>query len=231
MQPTYLPWAGYFNLMASVDAFVFLDDVQFEPRSWQQRNRIAVNGKDFFLTVPVHAQRDMPISEVQIADEEPWRERHISTIKRAYGKLCDAPIFQCICEALRDRTLIKLSELNQAIIRLFAEHLEICTPLHKATDLKATGKRSTHLYEICKKLGATHYLSPQGSRTYLIEDAVFQNSEIELQFQEFVPSEYRQHRCAAFISSLSIVDVLANMPLEAARAYVRSGGIENGRQQ
>jgi hypothetical protein len=52
-QPTFLPWAGYFGLLDFVDEFVFLDDVQFNKRSWQQRNNIKINNQTFFLTVPV----------------------------------------------------------------------------------------------------------------------------------------------------------------------------------
>ena len=53
MQPTYFPWSGYFSLINYVDKFVFLDNVQFDRRSWQQRNRIANGEKVLWITVPV----------------------------------------------------------------------------------------------------------------------------------------------------------------------------------
>ena len=57
MQPTYLPWAGYFNLISQVDRFVFLDDVQFEKQSWQTRNRILLQGEECLISVPVRKTR------------------------------------------------------------------------------------------------------------------------------------------------------------------------------
>ena len=58
MQPTYLPWSGYFSMIKNADIFVFLDDVQFDKRSWQQRNRILLNKKETFLTVPVISKKN-----------------------------------------------------------------------------------------------------------------------------------------------------------------------------
>lgn len=51
MQPTYLPWSGYFNLISSVDIFVFLDDIQFNRRSWQTCNRVLLRGEEYMLSV------------------------------------------------------------------------------------------------------------------------------------------------------------------------------------
>ena len=70
-QPTFLPWAGYFSLIDYVDHFIFLDDVQFEKRSWQQRNYISLDKKKFLLTVPVisKGKRFQNINEVLILKE------------------------------------------------------------------------------------------------------------------------------------------------------------------
>ena len=62
MQPTYLPWIGYFDLIAKADIFVFLDDVQFSRRSWQQRNRVLLDGKEMMLTIPTKNKGKRTIS-------------------------------------------------------------------------------------------------------------------------------------------------------------------------
>ena len=98
MQPTYLPWAGYFNLISHADTFVILDDVQFAARSWQQRNRVVLNGEPHMLTVPVLAKGrpGMLIREAHTDETQKWRPKHIATIHRAYDRhphgnsvLCD----------------------------------------------------------------------------------------------------------------------------------------------
>ena len=87
MQPTYLPWTGYFNLIFQSDVFVFLDDVQYERGSWQNRNRILLNGQPHFLTVPsIRTQLSEQIKMVEIDAKKNWRSKHVKTIKQAYGK-------------------------------------------------------------------------------------------------------------------------------------------------
>ena len=87
MQPTYLPYLGYFQLMAASDVFVFLDDVQFARRSWQSRNRILTAQGELMLTVPVKKHdRDTPIHAIEIDDSQPWRDKHLAAIRHAYGK-------------------------------------------------------------------------------------------------------------------------------------------------
>jgi len=68
MQPTYLPWIGYFDLISKSDIFVFLDDVQFSRRSWQQRNRILLDGKETMLTIPIQnkGKREQLIKDVLV---------------------------------------------------------------------------------------------------------------------------------------------------------------------
>ena len=54
MQPTYLPWTGYFKMILDSDLFIFLDDVQFETRCFQSRNKILVNKLPKLISVPVN---------------------------------------------------------------------------------------------------------------------------------------------------------------------------------
>ena len=56
MQPTFMPWTGYFHMIKNSDLFIFLDDVQFNKRSWQQRNKFLQLQKEIYLTVPVNSK-------------------------------------------------------------------------------------------------------------------------------------------------------------------------------
>src|SRR5262249_54185258 len=85
MQPTYLPYLGYFDLIAQADVFVLLDDVQFERKSWQQKNRIAGPGGETMLSVPVRKQPlQTLIRDIEIDDDKPWRAEHLAAIETAY---------------------------------------------------------------------------------------------------------------------------------------------------
>ena len=84
MQPTYLPYLGYFELIAAADVFVFLDDVQLARRSWQSRNRILTASGELMLTVPTKkAPREARLDAIEIDDGQPWRERHLAAIRHA----------------------------------------------------------------------------------------------------------------------------------------------------
>ncbi|WP_395344869.1 WbqC family protein [Ningiella sp. W23] len=221
MQPTYLPWAGYFHLIASVDVFVFLDDVQFDRRSWQSRNRIFDGGQVNYLTCPVKkASRDTLIRDIALSDDGTWQAQHIKKISLNYAK---APFFQdlkCLIELLTESQYGSLSALNRSIITLISEQLGLRTIFEVASTLNCGGKRSEHLLNICRKVNASSYLSPQGSREYLAADNTFANSGVELAFQEYSPQPYVQVHSPSFESHLSIVDVLANIGINKTRTYI-----------
>ena len=94
MQPAYLPWAGYFNLISKADIFVFLNDAQFEKHEWQNRNRILMNEAYHWITVPVSRNGlDTKICEIKISENQPWRKKHLSMIRQTYLK---CPYFDSI---------------------------------------------------------------------------------------------------------------------------------------
>ena len=223
MQPTFLPWAGYFNLAWQSDVFVFLDDVQFARRSWQTRNRILHQGKELFINVPVRkAAQSAPIAAIDIAYETPWQEKLDKTLRQSYPLLFDGDALPGECHELLFRQRHEhLSELNMALIEALAKWLDIDCRFMRASELQCGGKRSAHLAEICHAVGATEYLSPQGSRTYLEEDRFSDTSGLALRYQSFQPSPYPQSASADFISHLSMIDVLGQQGADFARSYIQ----------
>ncbi len=223
MQPTYLPWAGYFNLMSEADVFVFLDDVQFEKQSWQQRNRVLVHGQPHWLTVPVrHESLSQLIRDIRIIAENPWRRKHASLIEQNY---CRHPFFaelNAVLQLLNDDSLDRLAELNMAIIQRVAHQLALHPSLGCASQLGVSGSRSEKLLGICEHFGCEKYLSPVGSAEYLEKDGVFSKAKVRLCFQDFSPAPYPQHGTETFCSHLSILDVIANIGVEQTKSYIRS---------
>jgi hypothetical protein len=224
MQPTYLPWTGYFNLLANVERFVFLDDVQFERRSWQSRNRILQQGKELYLTVPVRkAERDDSIHAIHVDDSQDWRARHLASLRHAYAR---APHGAEIIDAIASvfaRNDERLADLNRNLIAAIARLLGIETVTANASALGCAGKRSEHLAAICRAVQCDAYLSPQGSRDYLLADRFAETSGLRLSFQEYAPAPYAQPGAEQFVSHLSIVDVIAHGGREFASTYVRNG--------
>ena len=225
MQPTFLPWSGYFHLMTEVDCFVFLDDVQLQKPSWQTRNRILFRGKPHYLTVPTLGSPHQLISETRLADE-PFREKHLEVLRHAYGKHPHGALVSSILrDVYADSALSLLADLNERFIRDAARLLQISTPFVRASELMAAGKRSTHLRELLERLGSRSYLSPRGSAAYIEEDGVLEAAGIDVRFQDYPVRPYAQLGAPEFISHLSILDVLAHLGPEAAARYVRAQGL------
>lgn len=168
IQSNYIPWLGYFDFIASVDVFVFHDDVQYTKQDWRNRNLVRVGGVSQWVTVPVrkHATHTA-IDRIEIAGDD-WRGEHASVFERAFGK---APFYR---EALalwlavtEGQTM--LSEMNQDLIGAVCARLDISVPFVNSRDLGLTGAKTERLLQMLKALGASTYLSGPAARDYLDE--------------------------------------------------------------
>jgi hypothetical protein len=211
MQPTYLPWAGYFGLMDKVDTFVFLDNVQFDRRSWQQRNRIKTANGEQWLTVPVisKGRRDQLIRDVEIDTEQKFAPSHIRSIEQNYAK---APYFNEFSRSILgvlEQEHSRLRDLTLTLIGAIADLLGIGTRCVTASDLEATGAKDELLANICEEIGADHYISPPGSKAYLEADTTFQDRGIGLSYFEFEHPVYRQ-MYDGFVPYMAVIDLMFN---------------------
>ncbi len=220
MQPTYLPYLGYFHLIAQADVFVFLDDVQFARRSWQQRNRIWGAGGEVMLSVPVQkADRDAAISTIETAETERWREKHLNAIRHAYAR---RPFFAETMAFLEDQLgtpTPRLADLNSNLITIAAKRLGLTTEFVQASALAASGERSHHLLAICQAVGASDYLSPMGSRDYMVEDGVFAQANFPVRFQGFVEIPYDQGH-EPFTPFMAFTDAVMNLGWDGTRDLI-----------
>jgi len=221
MQPTYLPYLGYFQLMAASDVFVFLDDVQFARRSWQSRNRILTAQGELMLTVPVRKHdRDTPIHAIRIDDGQTWREKHLAAMRHAYGKRpFFAEGFAFITEQLAREPDGALADLTCGMAQAAAQRIGIETRFVRASSLAAVGARSEHLLAICRAVGATEYVSPTGSADYMEEDGVFAAAGFPVRFKACDLAEYPQGR-PTFTPYMGFVDALMNVGWSGLKTLV-----------
>lgn len=232
MQPTYFPWAGYFNLIHSVDCFVFLDDVQLDKRSWQTRNRIVENKQDSYLILPIEkCKRETNINEVFLSSdilyfqEKSFKRLLTNYSKSAYG----LNLLNDLEFLFKDNLMLpkSLSEYNIEIIKFLCKKMGIESLFYLSSEFDFLEKRTDYLIKILDKLECTHYLSPQGSKAYLMEDKFCEKTEVELLFQEYEPKPYLQYGTNEFISHLSIIDVIANLGYDKASEYCQYGDIKS----
>ena len=224
MQPTYLPWLGYFGLMQSVDLFIVLDTTQFAKRTWQQRNQVKSMQGPLWLTVPVlsKGKREQLISEVEIDYSQDYPRGHIKTLEMNYRK---SPYFEILAPqlfALLGADNKHLSELTINQIRWIKDVLGITTPIRLASEFEARGKRADLLVSLCERVGATSYISPPGSKIYLDESDAFVKSGIALSYFDFNHPEYPQ-RYGNFLPYMSVIDLLFNCGSEVSAKIIKEG--------
>jgi len=227
MQPTFLPWAGYFNLMSQVDNFILLDDVQLEKQSWQTRNLLLLNGEAKWVSLPVkRLNLSQSIRETEFLDSSRWSSKLMRSFQQNYGKHIHYTAARDVIDLLEFQPGDTLSSFNEKVIRETAKRLGIRAHIHRAGDLTVSGTRSARLISICEHFDAEEYLSPVGSVDYLSEDGFTDKTTISLKFQKYEPLPYFQKGSQEFVSHLSIVDVVANLGWDRARQYVLKGVID-----
>ena len=212
-QPAYLPWTGYFNKIKNVDLFIFLDTVQFQKGSFQNRNKIYSKNGPIWLTVPVKTSgnhlADRCIKDLLIDNEQSWQDKHLKAIQNVYSK---APMYKELfphIEKFYINEVKGLSDLCWEMLKTFNQILGIKTPVIKASEIPGlNGKKSDLIQNICHLTKADKYLSGDLGSQYLVEDD-FKNSGILIEYQNYKVKEYKQ-LAEGFFPALGIIDLLFN---------------------
>jgi WbqC-like protein len=212
MQPTYLPWLGYFDLIRKADVFVIYDSVQFEKQSWQQRNRIRNKNEEIMLTISVKYGKgiERKINEVEIDNKQQIFKKHLTSIKLSYARSKNYNLIIEQIEAIYNSNYFFLIELNVALIKLGMNLFKLDTEMVYSSELSPEGSKVSALIDICTKLNVNHYYSPIGSKNYIDENNLFEKTDIKLSYQNFVHPVYQQLNYPNFISHLSFIDYLFN---------------------
>lgn len=229
MQPTYIPWLGYFDLIDSVDEFVFLDDVKLEKCSWQVRNRIKTPQGELYLTIPVRSTKGrdkLIINETIINDTEFWRKKHLKSIFYAYRKSGFFNEVYPFVEKLINNETVLLSDFNINIITSISNIIGINKEFTFSSNLKnLSGKKEVRIVSICKEINCDKYLSPQGSAAYIEKNSPggeFPRNNIALFYHNYKHPVYKQ-LYTEFLPYMSILDLLFNCGFNKSLKVIRNG--------
>jgi hypothetical protein len=210
LQPSYLPWLGYFAQLYECDVFVVYDDVQYDKHSWRNRNRIKTARGIIWLTIPVltHGKNRPSNREIEIDNRLPWAKKHFETIRQSYAR---APYFRDyfgLFQELYARQWTRLLDVNLAFFQALAEAVGIRRPILMASGLGVPGESTERLVRICQSLGATRFYEGASGRDY-IDASLFDRAGVQLDYQDYVHPRYPQLH-GSFTPYLSIVDLLFN---------------------
>jgi len=227
MQPTFLPWQGYFELLDSCDRFIFLDNFQFSLQSYHQRNQLFVNkGQQGWYSVPVFKEGSFlqPLNQTVINNSTIWKEKFWRGITYNYLK---ADFFHEIAPQVQAWFFSKadnLADLNIGFIKLACKLIDIHPNFFYSSQIPSQSKRSGLVLDLLKVTQATHYLCARGAFSYMVEDRVFPVEGIEVFFQNYNSLSYKQiGASSSFIPNLSVLDALFNIGPKATLDLIRKG--------
>jgi len=210
-QSNYIPWRGYFDMIAKADVFVLYDEMQYTRRDWRNRNKLKTKDGLKWLTVPVQSKGNYheTISSIQIQNTD-WSLKHFQTLENNYRK---TPFFSEIKDLISpiylERKFTHLSDLNETLIRTICNYLGINTPIRQSSDFNLVGNPSEKLMNICKQLDATQYLSGPNAKAYL-DCQMFAQNKIEVSWMDYSGYPEYPQKYGNFVGEVTILDLLFN---------------------
>ena len=219
LQPSYIPWRGYFDQIRKADVFVFYDDVQYDAHGWRNRNQIKTSQGKQWLTIPVHSHGERQgdsIQQVRIDWSQPWAKSHWKAITYAYGRAPHFRQYAPFVEAFYQRHDDLLAEFTIAFTIALAQTLGIDhTRFMRSSELSISGQKTDRLISLLTALGADYYISGPSARDYL-EEGRFAAAGIRLEYMVYNYPQYPQ-LYPPFDPNVSVLDLLFMMGPQAAR--------------
>jgi hypothetical protein len=196
LQPSYIPWRGYFDQIRRADLFIFYDDVQYDKHGWRNRNQIKTAGGKRWLTIPVHTAgvtHGVAIKDVRIDWSKAWPAQHLKSLTASYAR---APYFRQylpLLQSFYDRRDDCIAEFTIATTVALARELGIRdTRFMRSSELEGIGgTRTTRLIEILGRVGADHYITGPSARDYIVADE-FAGAGIHLEYMTYEYPQYAQ---------------------------------------
>ena len=214
LQSDYIPWKGYFYIIAAADEFIFYDEMQYTTRDWRNRNKIKTANGLKWLTIPVNAkgcqQSGQKICDTKISDKS-WAKSHWNTIKMFYKKTPYfkeyAPIFEKLYKECENEEF--LCKVNYRFILAINEILGIKTKISYCQDYGLIDGKTERLADLVKKAGGTEYISGPAAKDYIVKD-IFDDFGIKLSWMDYSNYPEYPQLYPPFEHGVSILDLIFN---------------------
>lgn len=221
LQSNYIPWKGYFDLIASVDEFILYDDMQYTRRDWRNRNQVKTPQGVQWLTVPVlvKGKYHQKIFDTEIDGTE-WAAAHWKALAQNYRR---APNFAQIAAWLEPLYLegdySHISQLNRRFIEAICKYLGIKTTVTNSSDYRLIEGKTERLADLCAQAGGTEYISGPAAKDY-VDERVFTDMRIKLTWFDYLGYPEYPQLWGEFVHGVTILDLLFNCGKDSPR-YMR----------
>lgn len=211
-QPNFFPWLGYFDKMRKADVFVYLDAVDYPKSgskgmgSWTNRVKVNVQGQPRWVGCSIKRfQGKRLIKDVEISDQQPWREKLLRTLEVNYARSSNYSDVMELLRPLIKMDEIALADFNIQCVEAIRQYLDISGETVRQSEINCEGTATQLLIEVTKAVGCDTYLSGGGASGYQ-NDELIHRSGLNLLCQDFVPDVYGPAN--GFLSGLSVIDYL-----------------------
>lgn len=219
LQSNYIPWKGYFDMIAAVDEFILYDDMQFTKNDWRNRNKIKTPNGLEWLSVPVGQDIRRRIRDVVISDSH-WQEKHFRTLAANYRR---APYFDEVASLLEPLYIKQkhqnLSALNRQLIETICTYLGITTKISNSWDYHLIAGKTERLADLCAQAGGAEYISGPSAKDY-IQASFFSERNIKLSWFDYHGYPEYPQLWGEFVHGVCILDLLFNCG-KGAPSYMR----------
>lgn len=220
LQPSYIPWRGYFHLIQKSDVFIFYDTVQYDKHGWRNRNRIKTPAGSQWLTIPVQSKGNighgLTIRDAKMAPWPTWARKHLASIRQNYARAPFFKKYEPVLERMFQTPTESLSDFTIQTTLDLARELGIAqTKFFRSSELGVEGHQTDALVDLLKKVNATHYISGPSAREYL-EESKLTAAGISLEWMEYAYAEYPQLH-PPFDPHVTVLDLLFMTGPEAGK--------------
>lgn len=220
MQPYFLPYIGYYQMMAAVDKFVILDDVNYIRKGWINRNFIMIGGGQHWLTIPLSAaSQNVEIRSLEIAPDTGWKIKMKRSIERAYRRTPLTIETMEMVSRFLEAAEGNLSDFLRMTLQEVCRVLKIETPIVSSSALGSRDgfKGQDKIIRLCTELQADTYVNLPGGRSFY-QNEPFKSAGIELCFIDQTIPPGRLSSGLGDSPYISILDLLMRNSHESVRS-------------
>jgi len=224
-QPMYFPWVGLLEQMKLADIFVFYDDVQFVKGSLFNRVQVKTQNGSRWLTVPLRERNlSKKINETILDRDQAWQSKQLAVLQNAYRRTSFFGDMLNMFNKVLSVDHANLAELSVSSMMALAEYFSLTsnTIILRSSELVIDGSSSRRVFDICKHLGATEYITGHGAVNYL-DHSLFEKAGIQVRYMRYEKLAYTQQH-GDFTPFVSGLDLVANCGLAGVK-YICSDSV------
>jgi hypothetical protein len=219
LQSNYIPWKGYFDMIAAVDEFILYDDMQFTKNDWRNRNKIKTPKGLEWISIPVGQDINRRIRDVTLPKGS-WQKKHWKMLAANYSR---ARYFDELAQVLRpiylEQEYTHLSLFNRVLIEAICGYLGIKTKISCSSDYELAEGKTERLVDLCLQANANEYISGPAAKDYVVEN-MFTDRDIKVTWFDYAAYKEYPQLWGDFIHEVSILDLLFNCGKDASQ-YMR----------